>query len=283
MIAEAMTIPMDTVKVRMQIFQGQYKSFSDCLTTIARTEGPLALYNGLSAGLLRQAVFASLRIGSFDIFLDYLKGRKGPEGRINVVDRIVAGIITGAGAITVANPIDVIKVRFQAESRKASAGGKPRYSGVLDAGSQILKQEGLNGFYQSLVPNILRNSIMNAVELASYSQVKQSMLDAKLMSDGMPLHFLSSGVAGFLAVIFGSPADVTKSVVMDGKLMPDGKKVPFNSVFEAMGSIYQKKGFQGFYQGFNANCQRLISWNIAMFVIREQILEYFRNSNAGKH
>ncbi len=280
MIAEAMTIPMDTVKVRMQIFQGQYKSALDCYKTIFRTEGPLAFYNGLSAGLLRQAVFASLRIGMFDSYMQYIEVKKGGAKNITLLDRMWAGIVTGGLAISIANPADVIKVRFQAESRKAGAGGKPRYSGLADAGIQIWKQEGLTGFYQSLAPNVLRNSIMNAVELGSYSQIKQTILNTGALSEGFGLHFCSSGLAGFLAVLIGSPFDVVKSIIMDGKHMPDGSKVPYNSLLEGVTSVYRGKGFSGFYQGFNANCQRIISWNISMFVIREQILAYFVKRNA---
>lgn len=282
MIAEALTIPMDTVKVRMQIFQGQYKSASQCMKEIARTEGPKALYNGLSAGLWRQAIFASLRIGMFDMFMQYKAEKKGGMNNVTLIDRIIGGVVTGGLAIAVANPVDVIKVRFQAESRKALGGAsaaKPRYSGVFDAGRQIWANEGTKGFYQSLMPNIVRNSIMNAVELGSYSQIKYSILNTGLMSEGLGLHFLSSAGAGFLAVLIGSPADVLKSVVMDGKKLPDGTKVPYSSLGEALGSVYKGKGLAGFYQGFSANCQRLISWNIAMFMIREQILAYFTRQN----
>lgn len=220
----------------------------------------------------------------FDVYMQKMEARRGGAKNVTLVDRIVGGVLTGAIAITIANPADVIKVRFQAESRKAGATqAKPRYSGVFDAGVKIWKQEGMVGYYQSLLPNIIRNSIMNAVELGSYSQIKQTIINTGSMSEGIPLHFVSSAIAGFMAVLIGSPADVIKSVVMDGKLLPDGRKVPFDSLFEAIGSVSQKKGFAGFYQGFSANCQRLISWNIAMFMIREQILEYFAKSNARSH
>ena len=283
MLAEALTIPLDTVKVRMQIFQGKYKSALDCIRTVVAQEGPKALYNGLTAGLLRQAVFASLRIGMFDAYMQFIEKKKGGAQNITLFDRIIAGVVTGGLAISIANPIDVIKVRFQAESRKSgTGGGKPRYSGVTDAGMQIWKSEGLKGFYQSLPPNIIRNSVMNAVELGSYSQVKQSLLDSGVLKEGYGLHFVSSGVAGILAVIIGSPADVLKSIIMDGKLLPDGSKVPYNSLFEGISTVWRGKGISGFYQGFSANCQRLISWNITMFMAREQILAYFVRQN-GAH
>lgn len=123
---------------------------------------------------------------------------------------------------------------------------------------------------------------MNAVELGSYSQIKTTLLSKNLMGEGLPLHFTSSALAGFLAVLVSSPFDVIKSVVMDGKTQPDGTKVPYSSLGEAVGSIHKKKGFVGFYQGFNANCQRVISWNIAMFMIKEQILGII-NKRYEKH
>lgn len=44
----------------------QYRGLFGTITTIAKTEGPRSLYNGLSAGLQRQAVFASVRLGMYD-------------------------------------------------------------------------------------------------------------------------------------------------------------------------------------------------------------------------
>ena len=73
-IAELFTLPFDTAKVRMQI-QGvevraggaiKYKNTLNCITTVAKEEGPLALWKGLSPGIQRQMVFASLRIGLYD-------------------------------------------------------------------------------------------------------------------------------------------------------------------------------------------------------------------------
>ena len=52
------------------------------------------------------------------------------------------------------------------------------------------------------------------------------------------------------------------------------------SVIEAITDIYKRKGAKGFYVGLNANFQRLVSWNISMFVVREQILSKIKSSKA---
>ena len=266
-VAEVITIPIDTVKVRMQLRQGEYKSSFECAARTMKNEGPLALYQGLSAALLRQTFFASIRIGLFDYSLQKVQNSR-KDNRATLIDRIAIGIFSGAVGIIVANPFDVLKVRFQNDVR---SGSTRRYKGVVDAALTIARKEGIYQFYQSLMPNILRNSIINAVELASYSQIKTSILESKLMNDGMKLHFMASAIAGFLAVIFGSPFDVIKSRIMDGKLV-DGKKVPYNSIWEAVKMLNREKGFLGFYAGFGPNFQRLLLWNVAMFMVREQVL-----------
>ena len=64
---------MDTAKVRLQI-QGsaeagagpKYRGMFHTLLVMAKEEGPLSLYKGLVAGLQRQMLFASLRIGLYE-------------------------------------------------------------------------------------------------------------------------------------------------------------------------------------------------------------------------
>lgn len=73
--AEACTIPMDTVKVRMQNFQTTYIGMMNTYKKIFREEGLLAFYRGLSAGLLRQITFASMRLGLYDYSIQGLEKR----------------------------------------------------------------------------------------------------------------------------------------------------------------------------------------------------------------
>ena len=66
-IAEIVTIPLDTAKVRLQVqgVGGQYHGMLHCVRTMAVEEGVGSLFKGLTAGLQRQMVFASLRIGLY--------------------------------------------------------------------------------------------------------------------------------------------------------------------------------------------------------------------------
>jgi len=185
-------------------------------------EGPQSLWKGIFAGLQRQIIFAGLRIGLYPTVRDFIQGQEAAkQGKLPTLpQRILAGLITGAFGITVACPTDVVKIRLQAEGKKAP-GVPRRYNGSLDAYKKIVAEEGFKGLYTGLVPNIMRNSIMNAAELASYDQIKSSLVKSfpTVNPDSKFLHFACGLSAGFIAVVFASPVDVIKTRVMNVNIL----------------------------------------------------------------
>lgn len=75
--------------------------------------------------------------------------------------------------------------------------------------------------YSGLGANVVRNSVMNAAELASYDQVKFSLLSyfPNLRPEDKKLHFVCGLAAGFVGVLCASPADVTKTRLMNVNLI----------------------------------------------------------------
>jgi solute carrier family 25 uncoupling protein 8/9 len=78
--------------------------------------------------------------------------------------KAIMSLSSGAIAISIANPTDVVKVRMQADRNK----GKPRYSGTLAAYSTIIKEEGVLTFWKGVDVNIYRNAIINCAELTGF-------------------------------------------------------------------------------------------------------------------
>ena len=129
----------------------------------------------------------------------------GPDhvGDVPLHLKIAAGLTTGGVGIAIASPTDLVKVRMQAEG-KLPAGAPKRYPSALAAYGIIAKQEGVAALWTGLTPNVMRNSVINAAELASYDQVKSTLLKAG-MEDNVPTHILSGLGAGFVACCVGSP------------------------------------------------------------------------------
>ena len=224
----------------------------------------MALYNGLTAGLQRQVVFAGLRIGLYVPVRTLIAGELKPGENPTLATKILAAMATGTIGISVANPTDLVKVRLQ--SQRAADPSVPKlYNGTIDCYRKTYAAGGLAGFWVGIIPNILRNSVINAAEIASYDQYKETILKYTSMKDGMPLHFLCAIMAGFTACCFGSPFDVTKTRMMAGK---------YTGVVDCVSSTFKSEGFGAFYKGFIPNFMRLASWNITMFITYEQLKSY---------
>lgn len=117
--------------------------------------------------------------------------------------RLLAGSTTGALAVAVAQPTDVVKVRFQAQAR--AAGGR-RYQSTVEAYKTIAREEGIRGLWKGMCwvlaflpsspmpwahtsslstgtsPNVARNAIVNCAELVTYDLIKDTLLKANLMT-----------------------------------------------------------------------------------------------------
>ncbi|KAL8530947.1 hypothetical protein ACS0TY_007825 [Phlomoides rotata] len=175
------TIPLDTAKVRLQLQKKvvagdamslpKYKGLLGTVGTIARVEGMASLWKGIVPGLHRQFLFGGLRIGLYEPLKTSTWG-KNHVGDVSLSKKIFAALTTGALGIAIANPTDLVKVRLQAKG-KLPQGMPRRYSGALNAYSTIVRQEGVAKLWTGLGPNVARNAIINAAELASYDQVKE--------------------------------------------------------------------------------------------------------------
>ncbi|RVW56637.1 Mitochondrial uncoupling protein 2 [Vitis vinifera] len=182
------------------------KGMLGTVVTIALEEGLVALWKGIVPGLHRQCLYGGLRIGLYDPVKIFFVGNDF-VGDVPLFKKVLAALITGAIAIAVANPTDLVKVRLQAEG-KLPPGVPRRYTGALDAYYTIVRQEGLAALWTGLGPNIARNAIINAAELASYDQIKQTILKISGFTDNLLTHLLAGLGAGFFAVCIGSPVDV---------------------------------------------------------------------------
>lgn len=151
--------------------------------------------------------------------------------------RILSGITSGAVAISFAQPTDVVKVRMQAT--RGSTGSAPVTSGTMY--KAIYREKGLLGLWVGLLPNMARNSVVNATELVAYDTFKELLIKNKLLNDGLSCHFSAGFAAGFMATLVASPIDVVKTRVMNGS--------EATSFIQCAKDLALKEGFFGFYKG----------------------------------
>ena len=85
MAATCFVQPLDLVKNRMQVIkvaEGAKKpTTASVIMNVVKNEGLFTLYNGLSAGLLRQATYTTTRLGIYTYLFETFSGTDGkPPG-----------------------------------------------------------------------------------------------------------------------------------------------------------------------------------------------------------
>jgi solute carrier family 25 (mitochondrial phosphate transporter), member 23/24/25/41 len=98
------------------------------VTTIVKTEGPLALYKGLAPTLLGIAPYAALNFALYDLAKKYAYSGNKPQ---NPIANLAVGGLTGTIAASVCYPLDTVRRQMQ---MKGNA-----YKGQLHAMQMIWK------------------------------------------------------------------------------------------------------------------------------------------------
>lgn len=210
-----MTIPLtfSVVKVRLQstIIQGQ-TSMVGMTTHVITTEGCLGLYAGLSAALLRQFTYSTIRFGVYDDLKSRLAHDSGTFSHspaILISLSALSGFIGGVAG----NPADIINVRMQSDLSRPLA-ERRNYRHVFNGIARIFQTEGPGSLFRGVGANAFRASLMNSSQLASYDMVKASCVKRFGMKDDTKTHLVASFTAGIIATTVCSPVDVVKTRVM---------------------------------------------------------------------
>lgn len=250
--------PIDLAKVRLQLYAtlnpGAPKPGAvSVIVNLVKKEGISAAYAGLSASLMRQAIYGTARIGLHRTFSDHLEKTTG--GAIPFWMKTVSGMASGGIAVCIGTPFDVALVRMQADSMKPPE-ARRNYKNVFDAVTRIFREEGPMRLYAGLAPNVLRGMSMNVGMLACYDQAKDVIIeyvtkDPDVKKPSLATNILSSAVAGFTSAFFSLPFDMLKSRLQDMK--PDAQgKMPYTGLMDCAGTILRKEGILAFWTGFPA-------------------------------
>ncbi|GAB9470706.1 hypothetical protein Gpo141_00007946 [Globisporangium polare] len=285
--AEIFTLPIDCTKVRLQAQRAvtvvpavltdvgvvtttaarqevRYNGMVDAVQKIVKEEGPGALWKGVTPALLRQVSYTSICMVLYEPLRDLFGANSANKSEVPFVNRFLAGGFAGAIGISLANPVDVIKVRMQADRTGTL------YRGVGDAVTKIYQREGMRGFLRGMPPNIQRGFIVNAAELGTYDHSKEWLITSGIFREGVFAHTGASFIAGFAGAAASNPIDVIKTRLMSQPTNAAGKGSLYAGMGDCAKQTFQEGGVQAFYKGFIPNWMRKAPWCIIFFVTYEK-------------
>lgn len=299
-VAGCSTHPLDLIKVRMQL-QGEslapssnpnlHPAFAYNGTTlpishpisrsgpvsvglkIYRTEGVSALFSGISATVLRQTLYSTTRMGLYEVFRN--KWTDKTTGEFSLSRKISAGLLAGGIGAAVGNPADVAMVRMQADGRLPLE-LRRNYKGVVDAIATMVKQEGVISLWRGSSLTVNRAMIVTASQLASYDQIKETILKNGVMNDGLGTHVTASFAAGFVASVASNPVDVIKTRVMNMKVV-EGVEPPYKGAVDCAVKTVRAEGVMALYKGFVPTISRQGPFTVVLFVTLEQVRKLLKD------
>jgi solute carrier family 25 oxoglutarate transporter 11 len=274
MVATAVIQPVDMVKVRIQLAGegsagGPKPTAMSVTRQIVGSGRFLDLYTGLSAGLLRQAVYTTARLGMFDTLMGTLGRRAKEQGRqVGFAERAFAGLTAGGLAAMVGNPADLALIRMQSDGLKPLAERK-NYKSVIDALTSIAKNEGVAALWSGAAPTVVRAMALNFGQLAFFSEAKVQLKQNTTLSPQIQT-LTASAVAGFFASFFSLPFDFVKTRLQKQQKGPDGK-LPYRGMADCFTKVAKQEGLLRFYRGFGTYYVRIAPHAMVTLIVADYL------------
>ena len=258
--------PLDVVRVNLQVDQAGarvYKGTLDCMRSIARRQGLRGLYEGISAGMLRQITYGGPRMALYPALVDFF--RQDGADNLSMPKKFACGATAGGIASLMGVPSEVALVRMTADMKlNVEDPLRRNYKSVVDALLRIVREEGVTTLWEGAGPTVSRAVLINAGQLAVYSQVKETTR-LRFGLDGVPLQFFSSLVASVVAVGLSCPADVLKSRMQN---MHPGE---YLGTLDCARKIAKFEGVFSFWKGYAPATIKLAPHTVISFIILDNL------------
>lgn len=262
--AACCTHPLDLVKVHLQTQQEVKKRMMGMAVHVVKSDGVLALYNGLSASLCRQMSYSLTRFAIYETVRDMLGSAN--QGPMPFYQKVLLGTFGGFTGGFVGTPADMVNVRMQ-NDMKLPPELRRNYKHAVDGLFRVAREEGVRRLFSGATMASSRGAMVTVGQLACYDQAKQLVLGTGVMGDNILTHFVSSFIAGGCATFLCQPLDVLKTRLMSSK----GEYTGVMHCLRETATL----GPLAFYKGLVPAGIRLIPHTVLTFIFLEQLKNNF--------
>ena len=288
-LAEIFTLPLDTVKVRIQVDESNSGTFA-VIRDMYQEEGISCFFQGLEPALLRQAFYGGLRFFLYSQF-QIIVEKTFPDMSV-ISKKVLCAFLAGLVASGVCSPLDLVKLRMQtihrqgpgkvytkqdtidkhdkkSNSRKyLGATAVETYSSTFDAFSTIWQSEGLVGLYHGVYPTMGRASMIASCEMSLYDMIKSSLMTMYLTGDTILVHVVSGLITSLFASLASNPFDMVRSRLMS---QPKKSSLRYTGVMNCLTMSVQQEGLGVLWAGGVAYFLRLGPNTLLTLVFLEQL------------
>jgi solute carrier family 25 protein 34/35 len=178
--------------------------------------------------------------------------------KISKFGSFVAGGLAACIAVTVTNPIELIKIRMQLQGEMSASAAKV-YKNPIQGMAVIFKNEGVKGLQKGLNAAYIYQIGLNGSRLGFYEPIRSS-LNQLFFPDQEPHKVQSVGVnvfsgaaSGIIGAVIGSPLFLVKTRLQSySEFIKIGEQTHYTGVWNGLVTIFKTEGVKGLFRGIDA-------------------------------
>ncbi|KAL4801725.1 mitochondrial carrier domain-containing protein [Aspergillus unguis] len=273
--------PLDLIKTRLQVDRTPSSRVGGSLRVVREifhNEGGLAaFYRGLTPNIIGNSSSWALYFLFYSNVKDMIgtwrlrRNLYGERQQLTSSDYFIASGAAGIMTSVLTNPIWVIKTRMLATGSQSPGA----YTSFTKGAMQILRSEGIPGFYRGLVPSLFGVS-HGALQFMAYEKLKLYRTTAPADHAGKGKRelnnldfFVISSVSKVFAGSITYPYQVLRS-----RLQTYDAHLAYRGVWDAIVQIWAAEGLAGFYKGLGPNLFRVLPSTWVTFLVYENTRAY---------
>jgi len=161
-------VPTSVVTQRMQV--GQYATFSEAVAKIAAEPGGMwTFYTGYWTTVAREIPFSFIQFPLYEGMKKVWRAAQGSD--TTPAQGAACGSAAGAVASAVTTPLDVIKTRLMLGDVSRMSG--EAYSGTLQTGQLIVKEEGFAALFRGIGPRVGWITVGGYIFFGAYEKAQE--------------------------------------------------------------------------------------------------------------
>ncbi|CAB3369224.1 solute carrier family 25 member 3-like [Cloeon dipterum] len=212
-ITHTAVVPLDLVKCRIQVNPDKYKSVFNGFRVTIKEDGVRGLGKGWAPTFIGYSMQGLCKFGFYEVFKNMYSGILGEEN--TYLWRTSLYLAASASAEFFADialsPMEAVKVRIQTQPGFVST--------LREAVPLMYKDEGLGGFYKSLVPLWMRQIPYTMMKFACFERTVELLYKHVVpkpradctKGEQLVVTFAAGYIAGVFCAIVSHPADTVVS------------------------------------------------------------------------
>ncbi|EDW67518.1 mitochondrial dicarboxylate carrier [Drosophila virilis] len=257
-MATMVTHPLDLLKVLIQT-QKENLSILETTRKIVREQGVWAMYNGISASLLRQYTYTLSRFGL------YTAGARMID-TTSMTSKVLLAAFGGAAGGFIGAPADLLNVRLQNDVKLPHA-QRRNYKHAVDGLVRVCREEGCSHLFNGASIAATRGAFMTVGQIAFYEETKDLLVAAGFPSR-TDTYIFASIISAIAATGLTQPIDVAKTRRMNAR----------PGEYASMTDVFYRTALEGpmaFFKGSIPAFARLGPHTVLLFITLEFLRTHF--------